>query len=31
MANTTAPRSNRFKGWFFDGVNGQLEYWYNGT
>jgi hypothetical protein len=31
MANTTAPRSNRFKGWFFDAVNGQLEYWYNGT
>lgn len=31
MANTTAPRSSTFKGWFFDAVNGQLEYWYNGT
>lgn len=31
MANTNSPRSNRFKGWFFDGVNGRLEFWYNGT
>ena len=31
MANTTAPRSARFKGWFYDGVNNQLEYWFNGT
>lgn len=31
MTNLTAPKSARFKGWFFDAVNGQLEYWYNGT
>ena len=31
MANTTSPRSNRFKGWFYDAVNDRLEYWYNGT
>lgn len=31
MANLTAPRSNRFKGWYFDAVNNQLEFWFNGT
>ncbi len=31
MAYTSSPRSARFKGWYFDGVNNQLEYWFNGT
>lgn len=31
MANLTAPRSPRFKGWYFDAVNNQLEFWFNGT
>lgn len=31
MANLTRPPGARFKGWFFDAVNGQLEFWYNGT
>lgn len=31
MANTNAPRGSRFKGWFFDGVNNRLEYYFNGT
>ena len=31
MANTSSPRSARFKGWFFDAVNNRLEYWFNGT
>jgi len=31
LANTDSPRSARFKGWYFDGVNNRLEYWFNGT
>jgi hypothetical protein len=31
LANTDSPRSNRFKGWFFDAVNNRLEFWFNGT
>lgn len=31
MPNLNSPKGNRYKGWFYDGVNNRLEYWFNGT
>lgn len=31
MANTDAPRSSTYSGWYYDAVNSRLEYYYRGT